>query len=321
MFSVKPPRRRTATLPPMGVSSMSSSSNHRMDDDYRSGDIDQSSVRSGGWSLSASTLDDGFLAAVPSRYSHSVGATRVSHRHRHNAFSCEVPEDPLRAAIGLESVLEHPISPIHDAGSDDVVAHSLLDFSRRQVSSIKPHKSALSAMVSSKPVANPFAALLAGVEATDSFFKIRVYFPHAEQPYGQLLDLTLPANATVEDAITAGLFWYWERRWLPELDAAKTRDTDIASWIMLVPGKDGVVNKRIAQNKIARFNVDECAIVRSPRSLAEKQKIQRQVTKFRLVSPPLVTNTDKRHARQNSLPVFKSASKGPDAPVSLSILP
>ncbi|KAJ7083019.1 hypothetical protein C8R44DRAFT_58767 [Mycena epipterygia] len=201
-----------------------------------------------------------------------------------------------------------------------MIAHSLLDFSRRPVSSIQTHKSALSAMASQR-IPNPFAVVASMAEVGGGSLAIAVCFPHAKQPTGQLLDLQLPGNATVEDAIALALWTYWEKCWLPELDVSKARDTDIASWIMLVPGKDGVVNKRIAQSKMKSFNFDKYAIVRSPRNLSEKQKIQSQVAKFRRVSTPTVTVSDKRHIRQYSLPILGSTSKVPDAQVSFSKLP
>jgi hypothetical protein len=198
--------------------------------------------------------------SAPGGHSHrppSVGATPRTRRNTapvHHAFSCEVPSDPLRAALGLAS-MEEPISQPENAQStENMVAYSLLDFSRRQVASIKPRKSVLSDMVTSRPVPNPFRCMEAQNAETGSL-NIDVYFPHAQQPAGQLLVLTLPVNATVEDAITSALWAYWEKRWLPELDASKARDTNIASWIMLVPGKDGVVNRRIAQSSCGFYSL------------------------------------------------------------------
>jgi hypothetical protein len=92
---------------------------------------------------------------------------------------------------------------------------------------------------------NPFAAV---APITGGPLNIKIYFPRAEQPSGQLLELALPRKATIEDAIALALWTYWERHWLPELNVSRPRDIDVTSWIMLVPGKDGVVNKRIAQS-------------------------------------------------------------------------
>lgn len=170
----------------------------------------------------------------------------------HHGFSFEVPEDPLRAALDLGSVLEQPTWRPEDAGGENMIAHSLLDFSRRPVSSIQTHKSALSAMASQR-MPNPFAVVASMAEVGGGSLAIAVCFPHAKQPTGQLLDLQLPGNATVEDAIALALWTYWDKHWLPELNASKARDTDISSWIMLVPGKDGLVNKRIAQSSFLFF--------------------------------------------------------------------
>ncbi|KAF7357449.1 CRIM domain-containing protein [Mycena sanguinolenta] len=312
MFSRRRPRS------PSGATRMNDSD----EIDTQSGEISTTleSISSGGWPSFSSTLIDGGWTVVPSSASRSVtAAPRRSYRHSAPvSFSFEVPEDPLRAAIGLETVLEQPNSR-HGTGTENVMAYSLLDFSRRQVPSIEPHSSALSAMVTSHHSSNPFACVapLAGGPST-----IEVYFPHAEQPYGKLLELTLPATATVEDAIALALWTYWDKFWLPQLEASR-KDTDISSWIMLVPGKDGEINKRIAQTKIANFNFDKYAIVRSPRSRHEKQKIENQISKFKqhVVSSSRTTTNNKRHMRHHSLPVLQSGSKRHDAPVSLSKLP
>ncbi|KAJ7109087.1 hypothetical protein C8R43DRAFT_182864 [Mycena crocata] len=279
MFSSKPPRKRVPapSMPPIsGSSGLRGDAYQRKDQDVPRSHLESISdaSTSNRWSISASTLTGGSVA--PSRHSRptSVPAPRISHPHNTpnpTLFHLELPEDPLRAAIGLQSVLEHPIDHLEDANSENTMAHSLLDFSRRQVGSIKPCKSALSALAISQHVTtNPFTAVAPMVEATGSSFKIEVYFPHAEQPSGQLLDLILPTKATVEDAIALALWTYWEKRWLPELDASKSRDTSVESWIMLVPGKDGVVSRRVAQNKMARFKFDKYAVVRSPRNISER---------------------------------------------------
>ncbi|KAJ6451629.1 hypothetical protein C8R45DRAFT_1041907 [Mycena sanguinolenta] len=279
------------------------------------------SISSGGWSNFSSTLTDSGWSVVPSPTSRSVTAVpRRSYRHSAPvSFSFDVPEDPLRAAVGLETVLEHPNSR-NGTGNDSTVAYSLLDFSRRQVPSIERRSSALSAMVTSHHLSNPFASVapLGGGPSN-----IEIYFPHAEQPYGEFLELSLPATATVEDAIALALWTYWDKFWLPKLSEASRKDTDISSWIMLVPGKDGVVNKRIAQTKIANFNFDKYAIVRSPRNKYDKQEIENQISKFRHHAVRSLRRTfdNKGHARHHSLPVLQPGSKRRDAPVSFSKLP
>ncbi|KAF7365556.1 CRIM domain-containing protein [Mycena venus] len=286
MFSLRPPRK---PVPASSVPRTNSSSYLELEDDdqsnAQSGSYDNGpfeSISSGGWSFSATTLIDG-LSARPSRV--ASASTRRSLRHSTPVhFSFEVPEDPLRAAIGLETVLEHPVSQ----PEENEVAHSLLNFSRCHVGSIKPRRSVLSAMVASQRLPNPFTGA-APVEGGP--LNIKVYFPRAEQPSGKLLELALPATATVEDAIALALWTYWEKLWLPKLDASRARDTDIASWIMLVPGEDGKVNRRIAQNKISRFKFDQYAIVRLPHSLSEKQRIEKQINRTqnsRCLCPKLV---------------------------------
>lgn len=199
------------------------------------------SISSGGWSFSNSTLIDGW-SVVPSWPSRVPTAPR-SYRHSTPVhFPFEIPENPLRAAAGLETVVEHPLD---GTSGEAMMPCSLLDFSRRQVPSIKPRTSALSALVTAQYSSNPFAGV---APASGGPSHIKVYFPHAKQPSGQLLELALPAIATVEDAIALALWTYYEKLWLPKLDESSPRDTDIASWIMLVPGKNGVVNKRIAQS-------------------------------------------------------------------------
>ncbi|KAJ7205985.1 hypothetical protein GGX14DRAFT_397264 [Mycena pura] len=323
MFSVKPPRR--ATVPAPNVSQAGSSSSDRSDnfiqfneDDfsYRRSAIARSSY-GGGWSPSCTTLKDG-----SPRYSRSASARQSLQTSVAPAFACEVPEDPLRAAMSLESVID----PSHLAvgtGSEGV-AYSLLSFSRREVRAIQPHASALTAAMAQRP--NPFDAAVAGVG--EGPLQVRVCFPHAAQPAEQLLALALPASATVEDAIARALWTYWERGWLPALDLDEARDTDLSEWVMLVRGTDGVMNKRIARTKMEHYDFDVYAIVRKPKTNTEKRKIQMQIANFRLLSPPpasLQQQNDKRHNRQCSLPTlaFKSGSlsKSVKGPMSFSKLP
>ncbi|KAF8129124.1 hypothetical protein K438DRAFT_878672 [Mycena galopus ATCC 62051] len=339
MFSLRPPRRPVPASVPSSHPSII-----RVDDNDRTqssgpseSDNNPFESISSGWSFSSTLVDEWTLVnEQPSWASSSRAATPSRQRYRHSTpvqFSCEVPDDPLRAAAGLETVLEQPRP---DGTRDENVAYSLLDFSRCHVPSIKPRKSVLSAMVTSQHLANPFTSV---APTTGGPLNIKVYFPRAQQPYGQLLELALPAIATVEDAIALALWSYWEKLWLPKLDVSRPRDTDVTSWIMLVPGKDGVVNKRIAQSKMANFKFEAYAIVRSPRNQSESKShavsrtldgvsrfhieriIENQANKFRLVSSPPATTDNKRHNRQYSMPILKSSSRGADAPVSLSKLP
>jgi hypothetical protein len=191
-------------------------------------------------------------------------------------------------------MFEDPTPPVHGSGANATIAHSLLDFSRRQVASIKPHHSALSAMATARSP-NPFGAAAAAAQAGPSSgtLTIQVYFPHVVQPCGQCLDLTVHSNARVEDVVGLALWTYWEKRWLPEIDAANERDTNVETWIMLVPNKEGVVKKRIAQSmlrcfvlitnsqvpdKMSKFNFDKYAIVRAPRSISESVLSSRRLS-------------------------------------------
>ncbi|KAJ7637547.1 hypothetical protein DFH06DRAFT_645537 [Mycena polygramma] len=277
MFSLRPPRKVAPALPGSTMPLSSSSAHHIYQSDAsgdrsNNGTLGLGSERSSHWSFSASTLVDGTTSAPSRRHRHSTPV--------HRAFVCEIPEDPLRAAAEFQPVLEH--SPSLD-GAEDTSAHSLLDFSRCKVGSLRPRRSALSAMVTSPNVRNPFAGVASSV--TGGSLCIKVYFPRAQQPAGQLLHLALSPSATVEDVIALALWTYWEQHWLPKLNPSSTKDIDVASWILLVPGKDGVVNKRIAQSKIRNFKFDKYAVVRSPRNLAEKQRIEKQVSRFTLLSP------------------------------------
>ncbi|KAJ7163015.1 hypothetical protein C8R46DRAFT_333069 [Mycena filopes] len=271
-----------------------------------------SGLSEGEWSPSAST----FVDETRTTSSAPTGTQRRrSYRHSTPAFSFDIPEDPLHA-VESESVALVGRPPRHEesTANDGVLAYSQLDFSRRQVSSIRPRSSTLSPRLT-----NPFTFVAPG---RDARIKIKVYFPRAVQPTGQLLELPLPATATVEDAIALGLWTYWEKHWLPGLDASNPRDTAVDSWIMLVPGKDGVINRRIAQNKIASFQFDTFAIVRSPQNMSEKRQIEKQIARFKLSPPtPATTSSNNRHLRHRSLPVFTQPSRTPTGPSSLSKLP
>ncbi|CAK5269859.1 unnamed protein product, partial [Mycena citricolor] len=204
-------------------------------------------------------------------------------------FVCDVPENPLYAAIAHETVLEQPRSP---DGMAHEVAHSALDFTHRRIeSAARPHSSALTPMfASSSPCANPFPRP-PKPPPTDSL-PVSVYFPHTAQPSNQIMCLSVELTATVEDVISAALWTYCRKRWLPKLDPGKDQDVDVGSWIVLVPGKDGAVNKRIAKgvcvglaNKICKFRFAAYAIVRAPRDYADKKEIELQLARFRAVMP------------------------------------
>ncbi|KAJ6460662.1 hypothetical protein C8R47DRAFT_1242398 [Mycena vitilis] len=203
-------------------------------------------------------------------------------------------------SVALQSVLEHPLSR-----PEEEIAHSILDFSRCQVSSIRPQRSALAAMVISPDVPNPFAG---AASVTGGSLNIKVYFPRAEQPAGQFLNLAASASATVEDVIALALWTYWEKHWLPELNPSRARDIDVAgSW------------KRW-RGKIRNFKFDSYAVVRSPRNLSEKQKIEKQVTRFKFLSPPAVA-LNKRPSRVYSLPALEARAHDVNPPNSFSKLP
>ncbi|KAJ7166295.1 hypothetical protein C8R43DRAFT_189908 [Mycena crocata] len=303
MFSLKPPRKR-APISSIQPVTGSFKSNLKEDAEDRGGgqsDFDSISDASSDW-----TFASGSVPAKPARrHAHSAPAPRRPHRNTiiptYSPFHLDLPEDPLRAPLCMGSVpvLENPLSQREGLGSKDAMPCSLLDFSRHQVGSIKPRKSTLSARVAWH-MANPFSAVVP-TESTANSLNIVVYFPHAAEPSGELLDLILPANATVEDAIALALWTYWDKHWLPELDPGKVRDTSVDSWIMLVPGKDGVVNRRIAQNKLRRFNFDKYAVLRSPRNKSEMREVETQIANFR---PVYSLQTDKRHIRWRSLPTY-----------------
>ncbi|KAJ7243758.1 hypothetical protein C8J57DRAFT_1365795 [Mycena rebaudengoi] len=293
MFSFKPPRK----VPPTQSSSSPADGYHdhgirRKDDTFGRTLLNSpfesisgsSSVRSLSSTLVGS-FATGFGQSAPVR---SSGAgvrynSRRSHYDSHDQIrhgsSFEDSDDPLRAALNVESMFEDPTPPVHGSGANATIAHSLLDFSRRQVASIKPHHSALSAMATARSP-NPFGAAAAAAQAGPSSgtLTIQVYFPHVVQPCGQCLDLTVHSNARVEDVVGLALWTYWEKRWLPEIDAANERDTNVETWIMLVPNKEGVVKKRIAQNKMSKFNFDKYAIVRAPRSISESVLSSRRLS-------------------------------------------
>ncbi|KAJ7062359.1 hypothetical protein C8F01DRAFT_1252179 [Mycena amicta] len=287
---------------------------------------------------SESTLLNG-----PSSSHYSRSAPSHSHRAlRRNtfpapAFSCDIPEDPLRAAMNLETVLEHPTG---ESENTDVV-YSLLDFSRRRVGAIEPHNSALTTALeyaASRP--NPFnEAISAGGDA-EGPLTVGVCFPHAESPVAQVLTLAVPLHATVEDVIARALSAYWAKGWLPALEGE--RDLDVREWIVLVPGSNGVVEKRIASNKISDYHkYDLFTVVQKPTTHAEKRQIQKQILKFDLLCPPSVVHQQRQrgsepqqqqkhdnrsHSRNYSLPhtAFKSRSRPVDAltgPLSYSRLP
>ncbi|KAF7293984.1 CRIM domain-containing protein [Mycena kentingensis (nom. inval.)] len=293
--------------------------------------LDDSARRSGPWPSNESTLFDGSSRNTPASTSAPVrDRRRFSLRHSTPAFSYEfdIPENPLYAAMGLESVLEHPPSPTDDAGHPAAAAYSILDFSRRRVGAICPHDSALTAALAQATARpNPFDAAVAAGGDAEGTLRLRVCFPHAHEPVAQAMALSVPQDATVEDVIARALSTYWVQRWLPALDERAERDVDVGQWVMLVPGKDGVVEKRIACAKISQYKYDLFTIVRKPTTHEEKRHIQKQIRRFDLLSPPPLVQHHKpthSHGRNYSMPTHVTLSSRPrnvDGPLSYSRLP
>ena len=75
---------------------------------------------------------------------------------------------------------------------------------------------------------------------------VKVFFPHAYEPRGKVMSLSVRRDATVEEVIGFALWSYWEEGWLPKLnDGVGENDPKLSGigWIMRIAEDDGEVDE------------------------------------------------------------------------------
>ncbi|KAG7088768.1 hypothetical protein E1B28_012734 [Marasmius oreades] len=183
-------------------------------------------------SLMSSACDEDFNFSFMS-YDSEVGTSRSKPPPPAPSASSSYYLSPLRKAMKMSGVLEQPLSEVE---SDDDVAYSVLDFTRRDVrplstDSSPSQSSEMSGLTKllnapAPPITNPYSenvrlTMLKSSQGDDRL-KITVFFPHAESPAGKSMVLDLHEEASIEELIGMGLWTYWENGWIPQLSINHT---------------------------------------------------------------------------------------------------
>ncbi|KAJ7600254.1 hypothetical protein C8J56DRAFT_5772 [Mycena floridula] len=238
-------------------------------------------------------------------------------RHPRN-ISVSFSSNPLRHAMALSGVLEE----YNDEPEESITpapSHSMLSFSRRSVAPIKcPEQSGLTTLFMN-PTANHNNAfndlMRLSIPTTESLpaVNVQVYFPYAEAPHSEMMNLSLKRNATVKDLIGLALWNYWKHSWSPQLSiealvskTAISRFTD--SWSAFLVNED----RSIDYNIETLDESDRLEFFGSGRAYAVMRTCahgySNPVKHNRRVSLPAVTSRHSGHKRHLSLSSLTSSS-------------
>lgn len=196
----------------------------------------------------------------------SVMASSNNHR-RHPRLSPVSENKPREPKITESYFIISPSTQSSDSRTHDPTPKHILPsalrpdpsapditFPRRKVPPIKPVKSALTAMLAStSSSSNPFTefyAAISGRAETEST-SVSVFFPRAKQPSGQVMELNVRKDASVEEVLGYALWNYWEDGWLPKLDEGLKGEDDprwatvlsAVGWVLRIAEEDGEVDE------------------------------------------------------------------------------
>lgn len=151
-----------------------------------------------------------------------------------------------------------------------------LTFPRKKVPPIRPMKSALTAMLAkTSSSTNPFEEFYAAISgrAEGESKAVAVYFPKATKPMGQVMELNVRKDATVEEVLGHALYRHWEEGWLPKIDEGLEGEEDprwsivcsAVGWILRIAEEDGEVDGDFPPpdrtGKISKFGFDAYAVL------------------------------------------------------------
>jgi hypothetical protein len=177
-----------------------------------------------------------------------------------------IPSGRKRGLSISQPILDLPLSDI--------------DFSRSAVFPLLSKISTLSAMlVSTGGSANPFNELYGAISGRgeSASMDVKVFFPHAHEPKGNVMSLSVRRDATVEEVIGFALWSYWEEGWLPKLNQGLNENDPKLSgigWIMRIAEDDGEVDEDFPREFPASV---ACLVYRersSSGSYRENRKVQ-----------------------------------------------
>lgn len=75
---------------------------------------------------------------------------------------------------------------------------------------------------------------------------MQVFFPFAQSPRGEAMDLSVRKDATVEEVLGFALWNYWEEGWMPKIGEGLSEDDPKLSavgWILRITEDDGEVDE------------------------------------------------------------------------------
>ena len=132
---------------------------------------------------------------------------------------------------------------------------------------------------SSNPFEEYYAAIFGRAEGESKM--VAVYFPKAVKPMGQVMELNVRKDATVEEVLGHALYRYWEEGWLPKIDEGLEGEEDTkwctvcsaVGWILRIAEEDGEVDEDFPPpdrtGKISKFNFDAYAVLEA--SIAQSE--------------------------------------------------
>lgn len=132
---------------------------------------------------------------------------------------------------------------------------------------------------SSNPFEEYYAAIFGRAEGESKM--VAVYFPKAVKPMGQVMELNVRKDATVEEVLGHALYRYWEEGWLPKIDEGLEGEEDTkwctvcsaVGWILRIAEEDGEVDEDFPPpdrtGKISKFNFDAYAVLEASTAQSE----------------------------------------------------
>lgn len=202
-------------------------------------------------------VSSSYVAQTRSRLSpvsegHGTDDSHVNQPHSADAdfidaqFEIVKPPPPVVAVPPRIETRRRGVSisqPIIDAPLSEMTFH------RRPVPPPLPQVSALSKMLaSSGGSSNPFGELYAAISGRgeSAAMDVKIYFPHAHQPRGEAMVLSVRKDATIEEVIGFALWSYWEEGWLPKLNEnVSENDPKLTAlgWVIRISEDDGEVDE------------------------------------------------------------------------------
>jgi hypothetical protein len=122
---------------------------------------------------------------------------------------------------------------------------------------------------------NPFEEYYAAItgRAEGESKAVAVYFPKATKPMGQVMELNVREDVTVEEVLGHALYRYWEEGWLPKIDEGLQGEEDpkwgtvclAIGWILRIAEDDGEVDEDFPlpdrTGRIFKFDFDAYAVL------------------------------------------------------------